>query len=66
METWLFASNQICSKQNYYKFIFDLSVLEATMVWFRFLRLQYYYESGDTPEIVDIANTAETAYTILG
>lgn len=47
---------------NYYKFIFDCQagknngLIEVSKI--------AYYKVGDTPEIVDITNTAETAYTI--
>ena len=47
---------------NYYKFIFDCQagskngLIQVSKI--------AYYKVGDTPEIVDITNTAETAYTI--
>lgn len=47
---------------NYYKFIFDCQagtsngLIEVSKI--------AYYKVGDAPEIVDITNTAETAYTI--
>lgn len=47
---------------NYYKFIFDCKaggkngLIQVSKI--------AYYKVGDTPEIVDITNTAETAYTI--
>lgn len=47
---------------NYYKFIFDCQaggrngLIQISKI--------AYYKVGDTPEIVDITNTAETAYTI--
>lgn len=47
---------------NYYKFVFDCQkgsrngLIQVSKI--------AYYKVGDTPEIVDITNTAETAYTI--
>lgn len=47
---------------NYYKFVFDCQkgsrngLIQISKI--------AYYKVGDTPEIVDITNTAETAYTI--
>ena len=47
---------------NYYKFIFDCQagskngLIQVSKI--------AYYKVGDAPEIVDITNTAETAYTI--
>lgn len=47
---------------NYYKFIFDCQkgsgngLIQVSKI--------AYYKVGDTPQIVDITNTAETAYTI--
>lgn len=47
---------------NYYKFVFDCQagtgngLIQVSKI--------AYYKVGDTPQIVDITNTAETAYTI--
>lgn len=47
---------------NYYKFVFDCQkgssngLIQVSKI--------AYYKIGDTPQIVDITNTAETAYTI--
>ena len=47
---------------NYYKFIFDCQA--GTSNGLIQVSKIAYYKVGDTPEIVDITNTAETAYTI--
>ena len=47
---------------NYYKFIFDCQAGSKTGL-IQVSKLAYY-KVGDAPEIVDITNTAETAYTI--
>lgn len=46
---------------NYYKFIFDCQAGRNGLIQISKIA---YYKVGDTPEIVDITNTAETAYTI--
>lgn len=46
---------------NYYKFIFDCQAGSNGLIQVSKIA---YYKVGDTPEIVDITNTAETAYTI--
>lgn len=50
------------SANNYYKFIFDCQA--GTSNGLIQVSKIAYYKVGDTPEIVDITNTAETAYTI--
>ena len=47
---------------NYYKFIFDCQAAGRNGL-IQISKIAYY-KVGDTPEIVDITNTAETAYTI--
>lgn len=47
---------------NYYKFIFDCQAGKNNGL-IQISKIAYY-KVGDTPEIVDITNTAETAYTI--
>lgn len=47
---------------NYYKFIFDCQA--GTSNGLIQVSKIAYYKIGDAPEIVDITNTAETAYTI--
>ena len=47
---------------NYYKFIFDCQA--GTSNGLIQVSKIAYYKVGDAPEIVDITNTAETAYTI--
>lgn len=47
---------------NYYKFVFDCQA-ESSNGLIQVSKIAYY-KVGDTPEIVDITNTAETAYTI--
>ena len=47
---------------NYYKFVFDCQA--GTSNGLIQVSKIAYYKVGDTPEIVDITNTAETAYTI--
>lgn len=46
---------------NYYKFIFDCQAGSNGLIQVSKIA---YYKVGDAPEIVDITNTAETAYTI--
>lgn len=46
---------------NYYKFIFDCQAGSNGLIQVSKIA---YYKVGDTPVIVDITNTAETAYTI--
>lgn len=46
---------------NYYKFIFDCQAGRNGLIQVSQIA---YYKVGDAPEIVDITNTAETAYTI--
>lgn len=46
---------------NYYKFIFDCQAGSNGLIQVSKIA---YYKVGDVPEIVDITNTAETAYTI--
>lgn len=46
---------------NYYKFIFDCQAGSNGMIQVSKIA---YYKVGDAPQIVDITNTAETAYTI--
>ena len=46
---------------NYYKFIFDCQAGRNGLIQVSKIA---YYKVGDAPEIVDITNTAETAYTI--
>ena len=46
---------------NYYKFVFDCQAGSNGLIQVSKIA---YYKVGDTPEIVDITNTAETAYTI--
>lgn len=46
---------------NYYKFVFDCQAGSNGLIQISKIA---YYKVGDTPEIVDITNTAETAYTI--
>lgn len=46
---------------NYYKFIFDCQAGRNGLIQISKIA---YYKVGDTPVIVDITNTAETAYTI--
>ena len=46
---------------NYYKFIFDCQAGRNGLIQISKIA---YYKVGDAPEIVDITNTAETAYTI--
>lgn len=51
---------------NYYKFIFDCQAGSKNGL-IQVSKIAYYiayYKVGDTPVIVDITNTAETAYTI--
>lgn len=47
---------------NYYKFVFDCQAGSSNGL-IQVSKIAYY-KVGDTPEIVDITNTAETAYTI--
>lgn len=47
---------------NYYKFVFDCQAGSRNGL-IQISKIAYY-KVGDTPEIVDITNTAETAYTI--
>lgn len=47
---------------NYYKFVFDCQA--GTSNGLIQVSKIAYYKVGDTPQIVDITNTAETAYTI--
>ena len=47
---------------NYYKFVFDCQKGSSNGL-IQISKIAYY-KVGDTPEIVDITNTAETAYTI--
>ena len=47
---------------NYYKFVFDCQ--KGSKNGFIQVSKIAYYKVGDTPVIVDITNTAETAYTI--
>lgn len=46
---------------NYYKFVFDCQAGSNGLIQVSKIA---YYKVGDAPEIVDITNTAETAYTI--
>lgn len=46
---------------NYYKFVFDCQAGKNGLIQISKIA---YYKVGDTPVIVDITNTAETAYTI--
>lgn len=46
---------------NYYKFVFDCQAGSNGMIQVSKIA---YYKVGDAPQIVDITNTAETAYTI--
>ena len=46
---------------NYYKFVFDCQAGSNGVIQVSKIA---YYKVGDAPEIVDITNTAETAYTI--
>lgn len=47
---------------NYYKLVFDCASASSNGV-IQISKIEYY-KSGDTPEIVDISNTPETAYTV--
>ena len=46
---------------NYYKFVFDCQAGSNGLIQVSKIA---YYKVGDAPEIIDITNTAETAYTI--
>lgn len=48
---------------NYYKFVFDCQKGGSSNGLIQVSKIAYY-KVGDAPEIVDITNTAETAYTI--
>ncbi len=48
---------------SYYQLVFDCAKMSSSNGGVQVSKVEYYKE-GDTPEIVDISNTPETAYTI--